>query len=152
VLPPHDPDTGYLPPGEHQASWDEVCHRFGGNARRENLLNGLRAALDCLAAAGVARIYLDGSFITTKDLPGDYDASWEYDNYTDFSALDPVFLDFAMGRLAQKSRFGGEFFPADAVADGRGTPYRYFFQQDDREDSNKGIVVVTVREEGQQEC
>ena len=29
MLPPFDPITGRLPPGEHEAAWDEVVDRFG---------------------------------------------------------------------------------------------------------------------------
>ena len=76
--------------------------------------------------------YVDGSFVSTKELPGDYDACWESDELTDFSRLDPVFSDFSLGRLAQKTRFGGEFFPAFAIADGDGNVYRDFFQRSKR--------------------
>ncbi|MHB8319159.1 MAG: DUF6932 family protein [Acidimicrobiales bacterium] len=33
--------TGRLPPGEHEAEWDEVVNRFGRNRRHRQLLDGL---------------------------------------------------------------------------------------------------------------
>jgi hypothetical protein len=101
----------------------------------------------------MVRIYLDGSFVTMKALPGDYDACWDWDEGTDFAQLDPVFMDFSQGRLAQKLRFGGEFFPADAIADGQGTPFRQFFQRDKETGAPKGIIRLSLRGvEGVQAC
>jgi hypothetical protein len=54
---------------------------------------------------------LDGSFVTTKERPGDFDACWDI-RFVDDAVLDPTFLDFSQGRAAQKRRFLGEFFPA----------------------------------------
>jgi hypothetical protein len=147
VIPEHDAATGNLPAGEHVATWDEICKRFGGNARREGLLNGLQDALGTFRRADIPTVYIDGSFVSMKEMPGDYDVCWDYDEFTDLNALDPVFFDFALGRLAQKTRFGGEFFPAAAIADGQGTTYRYFFQQDKRTQEAKGIIVLDLRAE-----
>jgi hypothetical protein len=40
-IPPFDPETGVLPPGEHAASWDDVLDRFGWNVTRRRQLDGL---------------------------------------------------------------------------------------------------------------
>ncbi|MCX6022257.1 MAG: hypothetical protein NTZ05_11105 [Chloroflexi bacterium] len=58
MLPPFDPDTGYLPPGPHAASWAEIVERFGWNERRRTLLDGLALALRDLYAAGGRTFYL----------------------------------------------------------------------------------------------
>jgi hypothetical protein len=39
VLPPFDPDTGRLPVGVQEATWDEVVDRFGWNPSRRQLLD-----------------------------------------------------------------------------------------------------------------
>ena len=52
-------------------------------------------------------VYLDGSFVMTKEHPGDFDACWDI-QHVDEEALDPVFRDFSQGRAAQKRRFLGE--------------------------------------------
>ena len=36
-------------------------------------------ALQNLQQSGCQRIYLDGSFATSKELPGDFDVAWETD-------------------------------------------------------------------------
>ena len=40
-------------------------------------MNGLRAALVNLKGAGCQTAYINGSFVTRKELPNDYDACWE---------------------------------------------------------------------------
>jgi hypothetical protein len=67
---------GLLPPGVHSASWSEVEDRFGWNSRRLSLLLGLRDCLQTLAIADCTAFWLDGSFVTNKELPGDYDGCW----------------------------------------------------------------------------
>ena len=42
-----------------------------------------------LRAAGCKRAYIDGSFITTKEHPGDFDACWDLDG-VDFDVIDEV--------------------------------------------------------------
>jgi hypothetical protein len=106
VLPPFDPDTGYLAAGEHVASWDEVVERFGWIPWRRRLLDGLAESLDLLAQAGCRRVWLNGSFVTAKEDPGDFDAVWDSDDVDD-DALDPIFGPLGMtdGRRLQKERF-----------------------------------------------
>ena len=74
------------------------------------MLSGLRLALAALNRAGCRRVYLDGSFVTVKREPGDYDACWDIEG-VDVEVLDSVFLDFPEGRAAQKRKYLGEFFP-----------------------------------------
>ena len=73
MIPDFDPKTGYLPPGVHDASWKEVAERFAANPYRQRLVAGLLAALRNLAAAGCKRALLDGSFVTAKETPSDFD-------------------------------------------------------------------------------
>ncbi len=142
-LPGFDFDTGRLPEGEYLASWEEVVERFGWNSRRRRLLDGLADAIDLLQAAGCRRIWLNGSFVTTKEEPGDFDACWDPEG-VDLDRLDPIFFDFADGRAAQKRRFGGEFFPnvVEAVS---GLVFAEFFQNE-RDTGRKGIVVLDIKE------
>lgn len=63
------------------------------------MLEGLARALRDLRAAGCNRAYIDGSFITTKEHPGDFDACWDLDG-VDFDVIDEVLLTFDVGRRA----------------------------------------------------
>lgn len=64
---------GRLPVGIHWATWQEIESRFGFSERRRQLLLGLRSALRTLRTAGCSKVYIDGSFVTMKHEPGDYD-------------------------------------------------------------------------------
>jgi hypothetical protein len=143
VLPPFDSDTGRLPVGEHEATWLDVLERFGWNPRRRQLLDGLADAIEVLASAGCRRLWLNGSFVTAKEEPADFDACWDPDG-VDLDALDPVLLDLSKGRAAQKARFGGELFPNVAEA-GSGLVFADFFQVE-RDTGRKGIVVLRIGE------
>jgi hypothetical protein len=120
--------TGYLPPGVHQAPWGEIAPRFSGNGHRLRLIGGLLAALQNLAGAGCRSVLLDGSFVSEKELPEDYDGAWDTLGVQP-TLLDPVLLDFSNGRAAMKSKYLGELFPATAAA-APGVLYRDFFMKD----------------------
>ncbi|MDE2851197.1 MAG: hypothetical protein OXP74_11350 [Acidobacteriota bacterium] len=136
-----DPRTGYLPPGVHDAKWCEVAGRFAGNSHRARLLGGLLAACRSLAAAGCRELLLNGSFVTAKVLPGDYDAAWETKG-VDPDRLDPVLLDFANCRAAMRAKYLGDLFPASALA-APGVLYRDFFTTD-RNGIEKGVVLIAL--------
>jgi hypothetical protein len=137
-------EDGTLPPGIHWAEWTEFSRRFGGNAHRGQLLAGLKEAVQILATAGCAVVYVDGSFVTSKDFPNDFDACWDMRGVNP-AALDPVFLDFSNSRAAQKSRFMGEFFPAQMPEGASGKTFSDFFQTDRDSGNPKGIVAIDAR-------
>ena len=143
MIPAHD-SNGNLPPGVHEAEWTEIVERFGTTPHRLQLLHGLLEALRSLQNAGCLRAYLDGSFVTDKTVPGDFDGCWEVAG-VDASRLDPVLLDFENGRAAQKARFGGELFLAETDADELGTSFVEFFQKD-RSGVPKGIIAINLQE------
>jgi hypothetical protein len=142
MLPTFDA-TGNLPPGIHWATWTEFAARFGTTVRRRALLLGLKAALDALRSAGCPTVYVDGSFVTHKTAPQDFDACWE-STRVDPARLDPVFLDFGDSRAAQKAKFLGEFFPADWPEGATGKTFLAFFQTDRHSGQLKGIVAIDL--------
>ena len=137
--------AGLLPPGIHRANWDELAQRYGRNPWRRSLLAGLRAALENLRDAGCRRAYIDGSFVTDKEYPNDYDACWE-EAGVDPYLLEPVLLTFDPGRETQKAKYLGELFPASIVADAEGLSFLEFFQMDRDTGGQKGIVAVNLEE------
>jgi len=134
-----------LPAGVHVAPWAEVCSRYGWTEHRLKLLSGLRQALMSLKKAGCKRVYLDGSFVTAKEHPGDFDGCWE-EAGVDPRKLHPVLLKFEAKRAAQKAVFGGEMFPASAAADTLRSPFVRFFQTDKATGDAKGIVRIDLTE------
>ena len=136
-------DRGLLPPGVHRATWEEVVNRFGTNPWRERLLTGLRDALDDLRSAGCQAVYLNGSFVTSKEIPNDYDACWEEAGVNP-DILDPVLLTFDPGRATQKAKYMGELFPAAAIAGSGGLSFLEFFQLDKETGERKGIIALEL--------
>lgn len=138
-------EDGNLPPGVHAARLAEVEARFSGTEVRRALFRGLKEALRSLGAAGCRRFYLNGSFVTAKAEPGDFDACWD-PRGVDPDLLDPVLLDFEDSRRAQKQRYGGEMFPSTAKANPEGAGFLDFFQKDRDEEKPKGILLIDPSE------
>lgn len=136
--------SGLLPPGVHRAEWDEVAQRFGQNPHRQVLLRALKRALQALRAAGCVEAYLDGSFVTSKTLPGDYDLCWSLLG-VDPTRLDPVLLTFDNGRRAMNAKYLGDLFPAEIPEVASGKLFVDFFQIDRDTGAAKGIVLIDLR-------
>jgi hypothetical protein len=125
----------------------EITARFGLNDHRRRLLSGFNRGVAALMAAGCTEFYLDGSFVTSKEFPRDYDACWEATGVI-AAKLDPVFGEFSNGRAAQKARFLGEFFPAHyrtTVPPSSLRTYLEFFQIDRNTGDPKGIIGITMK-------
>lgn len=131
-----------LPPGIHDADMDEIYNRFVINDRRKELFTGLKAGLDNIFASGCQQVFLDGSYVTAKPLPNDYEVCWDA-RYVNPNTLDPVFLRFENGRALQKAKYQGEYFPAMMTEGQSGKPFLDFFQNDTATGKRKGIVRIT---------
>lgn len=136
---------GNLPPGIHRLSWTEFIAAFGWNDDHKRLMVGLKKALDDLRSAGCQTVYVDGSFVTAKDVPADFDACWERTGVK-MRSLPIVLLTFDDDRAFQKGAYGGELFPADLEADTKGTRFVDFFQRDRDTGRSKGIVAIDLKD------
>lgn len=132
-----------LPPGVHVATLSEIEVRYAYNSRRRDLLVGLVRASVALVTAGCRCVLLDGSFVTAKPIPNDYDACWDPAGI-DFNRLDLVFGDFSNGRANQKARFGGEFFPSTMIETDGSKAFAEFFQVDRFTGKAKGILEISI--------
>jgi hypothetical protein len=135
--------NGDLPPGVHFATWRELEDRLDFNPRRRRMLAGFRQACEELRKAGCRLVYLDGSFVTRKEHPGDFDACWDVRNVEE-DRLDPVFWDFSRFRAAQKQRFLGELFPAQLPEGATGRAFVNFFQVNKMSGEPKGILAIRL--------
>lgn len=145
MIPTFNSD-GNLPPGIHLVNWIVFSNAFGGTAHRRKLIGGLSYAMAFLKTAGCRRMYVDGSFVTTKTVPNDFDVAWD-PNGVDLprlKILEPVFFEFANSRAAQKAKFFGEFFPSSANADPAGNTFLEFFQIDRHTGNRKGIIALDL--------
>ncbi len=98
--------------------------------------------LGALRAAWCRRVYIDGSFVTSKTEPADFDGCWELPG-TNLALLDPVFRSPDLERAAQKIKFRGELFPVDP-ADPRRARMLAYFQWDRDTHRPKGILTLNL--------
>lgn len=147
VVIPNLYSDGNLPEGIHPATWAELVTAFGTNPHRQRLLLGLRSVLLRLYSAGCGTVYLDGSFVTAKDVPNDFDGAWDMHNVDliRLRRLEPTLFDFSAGRAAQKRRFMGELFPANSQEESTGRTFLDFFQVDRETGASKGIIAIDLR-------
>lgn len=138
--------NGNLFPGIHEMNWTDFVSEFGYNSHRNELILGLKKAIDALKSCGCKAVFIDGSFTTKKIYPNDFDACWDPLG-VDLSLLlsnHPVFFDFSDSRKNQKAVYKGELFPMTVVA--RPYPkelYLDFFQHD-KDDFAKGIICLRL--------
>ena len=140
-------EDGLLPPGVHGTDLEELREKMGWSRKRQGLLEGLEEALELMAACGVVRVHLDGSFVTDKDRPNDIDGCYDLaEDVTaeDLERLAPTFPPNPSNRAEAKRRFGVDFFPAAATELGSGQPFLRFFQTD-REGRERGVLSVELR-------
>lgn len=146
MIPDFD-ENGNLPAGVHWAEWEEFVDRFGTTPRRLRMIDGLKMAMEQLKSAGCPTIFIDGSFVTNKQNPGDFDVCWE-DNGVDINHLKsiaPTLYNFTLRRAEQKNKYRGEIFPSNYPANDTGTAYIDFFQFDTRTNTLKGIVAIDLQ-------
>ena len=61
------------------------------------------------------RVWIDGSFIKSKNEPNNIDGYWQYDADFDADNLDPVFIDIYGLRSAVKAKYGVDFLISDLL-------------------------------------
>jgi len=73
VIPPFD-ERGYLPPGIHVATMEEVRQRFGRETEISRAqFESLEWLLPMARRAGIKRLMINGSFVTDEREPNDVD-------------------------------------------------------------------------------
>jgi hypothetical protein len=143
VIPEFD-ENGNLPPGVHWCEWEEFEERFGTDFKRNNMILGLVLAMTQLKAAGARTIYIDGSFVTSKEDPKDFDACYDRET-VDMNHLrvNAPRLFNHQDRNAQKAKYRGEIFPSDQPVGNYGENSFEFFQKD-RKQRKKGIIAIDL--------
>lgn len=145
IIPDFD-ENGNLPPGVYDVSLKDIELRFAWTEIRKRLLKGLTIAISNLTKANVKKVWIDGSFITSKDDPNDIDGCWQADAGVDADKLDSVFLDMVPPREAMKKKYGVDFLISGVpVSDSPGKTIEEFFQID--RDGNKKGILLYINEE-----
>ena len=120
MIPPFN-EFGYLPPGIHPATLDEVDTRFGRISElRRVQMESVRWMVELAIKAGVQRIVLNGSFVTDIMEPGDVDCLLLFlpGRIKDHSAYEELenglpFLDIAVVEQPEFDDFVNRVFAVD---------------------------------------
>ena len=158
MIPLFDPETGALPPGDHQATLEQIAKRLGFTPRRRWLLKALRAAVEAFWTAGIEEVYIDGSFCTEKPDPGDIDGYWVEPDSEVYERIDPYWIDFTLVRVQSVRKWkwrmwtdhGVEFFIHPAMQATAEEKFPQFFRHD-REGRPRGVIQVIRSERNDQE-
>lgn len=118
---PHFDDRGYLPPGLHPATLDEIEARFGKlTALRRDQMESLRWLVDAARRAGVSRLVVNGSFTTGAREPNDVDcvllmsADFPQDDAVEQELLAGFpFIEIQLVRQARFDMLVENFFATD---------------------------------------
>jgi len=130
-----------LPPGIHDSDMNEIYSKFVYNQRRKDLFDGFKRGLDNIFLSGCPQVFLDGSYVTEKPFPNDYEVCWD-PRFVDPDKLDSVFFVLDNHRQAQKQIYMGEYFPSILVEGSTGKPFLEFFQKDKATGNPKGIIRI----------
>ncbi len=144
MIPDFD-ERGFLPKGVHHATWEQFRQRYSITPHRTQLIGRLEKLARHHAAVGCRALYVDGSFITKKERPGDYDACWDPSGVK-HDRLDPLLMladEASKAEIARK--YGGDIRISSLSFGDFNGRYLEFFQQD-RDGKQKGIVVLDLAE------
>jgi hypothetical protein len=140
--------NGCLAEGIHEMSWDEVSKTFDFSLKRKELLAKLREVVVLLKAYGCTCLYLDGSIITDKLSPGDWDACYDapIGLLNELRKQDPIlFSNNAENKKKRKEKYGGDLFFAGLSVNPERMSFIEFFQQIRDSDEKKGIVKINLQ-------
>ena len=133
--------TRYLPPGVYEATWEEFWKHFSNSWRRIILLRNLLRMLQHLRDAGCVPVKIDGSFVTSKLEPHDFDGTWDRTGVDVTPKLDESI--FRMNGITMYKKYMGELYRQDAIEASTGRSFDEFFQVD-RMENRKGIVKINL--------
>ncbi len=137
---------GLLPPGIHVVTLEQLETNFTWSNHRKKLFKKFKGAYKNLTRANVKKIWIDGSYVESKEHPNDIDGCWEYTNDVNVDKLDPVFLDFHPPREAMKKKYGVDFLISNMPMidlSGKQTTIVDFFQIS-RSGDKKGILLIQI--------
>lgn len=144
MIPEFD-ENGQLPPGIHRATWSEFVERYATTNHRRKLLEGMERLIEHLKSIECTALYVNGSFVTSKERPNDYDACWNVRGVK-FELIDPVLLGADDdGKQAMLEKYGGDIRPDQFSPVELDGTYLDFFRID-RDGNPKGIVELSLVE------
>ncbi|WP_439695773.1 DUF6932 family protein [Mucilaginibacter sp. AW1-7] len=140
-------NEGILPAGEHDTTLDDFRSRFVYNSVRAKIYAGFLVLINDLRDINCQVIYVDGSFVTDKEEPGDVDVCWSENANVDWDYIDshhPIILDMDYPRNRQQHRYCADVFPAELTEGSSGYLFKDFFQFDKATNKPKGIIKINI--------
>jgi hypothetical protein len=133
MIPDFD-DRGYLPPGIHKATIDEIQKRFGWQSElRRVQMESLRWLLELIEGKDVKRFVINGSFTTDEVEPNDVDCILMIED------------EVPLGESTMKEiRAGLPFLEVQVVAQELFDYLTTVFFSTDRDRLPKGLIEVIV--------
>lgn len=130
-------ENGNLVAGICELNWQEFITEYGYNKHRLKLIEGLERAIIELRDVQCKALYVDGSFVSKKSNPNDFDACWDPTgvDFVKLSVKYTILMEFLPDTKKQKARYGGELFPS---------PRFLSFFQKDKENNIKGIIKLNL--------
>ena len=117
-LPPFR-DDNWLPEGHHLTTWEEIIAVFGEEpgSKRAQVLANLLDWRDRVRAKGIkGLLILDGSFISAKPNPGDFDTIFIMDEGMEAILAQDVEASLLVNYAYCKQRGWGDIFVFSEVA------------------------------------
>jgi hypothetical protein len=141
-------EDGWPPEGHYGTSWEEVADRFGGppGSRRERLLQVLLSWRDEAREKGISGLLLlNGSFISSKEEPGDFDALLVYDDHVVELRKNDIEVEGLLDYSRNKSRgFDLWIFSAALVRTAPEWAHLDLFNRDKETLKPKGVLEVVL--------
>jgi hypothetical protein len=106
-------DDGWLPDGHHKTDWEELERRFAGEqgSKRAAVWANLILWRDRMRQHKITgELLIDGSFISTKKEPGDFDAIFIGDE-----GIEPILLEDVEARLLLNYQIVKEYYGGDLL-------------------------------------
>lgn len=138
----------YLPPGIYTVSVEEFEERFVHGAKRKEIFKGLQNLIKDLKEIGCTAIYIDGSYVSSKERPGDVDVCWDLLDDPDWEAFakntHPVLFMTKGKRFEQQTKYNADIFPANLIEGSSGLMFLDFFQKIKYTKESKGIIKIEL--------
>ena len=130
-----------LPTGLHYVNFREFRASFVFNPQRAWLFDGFKAACHDLRLAGCARIFVGGSFVTSKESPSDYDACWDPVGVA--ADLQPILYDENL-LLERRERYRGDLLISGCDPGPSGEFFR-FLSRDKTTGEERGMIGIKLK-------
>lgn len=138
--------NGFLKEGIYETTFEEMENKLGFSKKRQKLLAAMKNLISYCRCLQCDILHIDGSFVSNKIAPADYDACWDTTAANRNDVLRVVEQSLLNSDSeTQKEDFGGEIYPAfDKSPFNHGQTILEYFQTIKDSDERKGIIKLKL--------